>query len=221
MAGLLSLPAANLVPRAGPDPRRMRDRRVPRHRRPCGAPRGAVRARPRARRRRRPDRPRRRALRPSAPGGTWWSSTATASAWRAARSAGADDRRHRRRRSPAAVRRHGRRRVRCRLRRHRQPRVDGEGLRLRRPWRALRAGERGQGADHLLGPGFPPQGDDAARQPQRHCRGFRRVIAAIADGDIATDRLITHRTDSANAVRDIPRWAHEKVGLVKAVVELE
>ena len=37
------------------------------------------------------------------------------------------------------------RRLRRRLRRNRQPAVDGEGLRLRRPWRALRAGERRQG----------------------------------------------------------------------------
>jgi hypothetical protein len=35
------------------------------------------------------------------------------------------------------------------------------------------------------------------------------------------DRLITHRTDMAGAVHDIPRWATEKSGLVKAVVQLD
>ena len=94
------------------------------------------------------------------------------------RRAGRARSRHHRRRGRAGGRRPDRlgaarrRRVRCRLRRDRQPAVDGAGLRLRRPWRPLRAGQRGQGADHLLGPGLPPQGDDAARQPQRHRRGL-------------------------------------------------
>jgi 2-desacetyl-2-hydroxyethyl bacteriochlorophyllide A dehydrogenase len=49
---------------------------------------------------------------------------------------------------------------------------------------------------------------------------FARVIAAIRGGAIPVDRLITHRTSLAGAVTDIPRWATEKSGLIKAVIEL-
>ena len=47
------------------------------------------------------------------------------------------------------------------------------------------------------------------------------MIAAIRDGAIPVDRLVTHRTSLAGAVRDIPRWATEKTGLIKALVELD
>jgi 2-desacetyl-2-hydroxyethyl bacteriochlorophyllide A dehydrogenase len=50
---------------------------------------------------------------------------------------------------------------------------------------------------------------------------FERVMGAIRDGDVPVDRLITHRTDMAGAVYDIPRWASEKSGLVKAVVHID
>jgi 2-desacetyl-2-hydroxyethyl bacteriochlorophyllide A dehydrogenase len=50
---------------------------------------------------------------------------------------------------------------------------------------------------------------------------FRRVIEAIHDGDIPVDRLITHRTSLAEAVRDIPVWATEKTGLIKALIEID
>jgi threonine dehydrogenase-like Zn-dependent dehydrogenase len=49
---------------------------------------------------------------------------------------------------------------------------------------------------------------------------FERVIAAIRNGDVPIDRLITHRTSLANAVRDIPVWAMQKTGLIKALVEI-
>ena len=49
---------------------------------------------------------------------------------------------------------------------------------------------------------------------------FERVIAAIRNGDVPIDRLITHRTSLANAVRDIPVWATQKTGLIKALVEI-
>jgi hypothetical protein len=35
-----------------------------------------------------------------------------------------------------------------------------------------------------------------------------------------TDHLITHRTDLGGACTEIPRWATEKAGLIKAVVEI-
>ncbi|MEX0407865.1 zinc-binding alcohol dehydrogenase family protein [Aquibium sp. LZ166] len=49
---------------------------------------------------------------------------------------------------------------------------------------------------------------------------FDRVVAAIRDGSAPVDRLITHRTDLARAAMDIPRWAIEKTGLIKAVIEI-
>jgi 2-desacetyl-2-hydroxyethyl bacteriochlorophyllide A dehydrogenase len=52
-------------------------------------------------------------------------------------------------------------------------------------------------------------------------RDFRSVIGAIRDGAIPIDRLVTHRTSLAGAIRDIPRWTTEKAGLIKAVVDLD
>jgi len=50
---------------------------------------------------------------------------------------------------------------------------------------------------------------------------FERVIAAIRDGAVPSGRLITHRTDLRGAVADIPRWASEKAGLIKAVIDVD
>lgn len=49
---------------------------------------------------------------------------------------------------------------------------------------------------------------------------FARVIAAIRDGSAPVGRFVTHRTDLAGAVGDIPRWATDKDGLIKAVIEI-
>jgi 2-desacetyl-2-hydroxyethyl bacteriochlorophyllide A dehydrogenase len=49
---------------------------------------------------------------------------------------------------------------------------------------------------------------------------FERVIAAIRDGTVPIDRLITHRTSLTDAVRHIPLWATQKTGLIKALVEI-
>ena len=49
---------------------------------------------------------------------------------------------------------------------------------------------------------------------------FASVIAAITAGKVPVSRLITHRTTLADAVRDLPRWATEKTGLIKAVIEI-
>jgi 2-desacetyl-2-hydroxyethyl bacteriochlorophyllide A dehydrogenase len=49
---------------------------------------------------------------------------------------------------------------------------------------------------------------------------FERVILAIRDGGVPTGRLITHRTRLEDAVRDIPVWATQKTGLIKAVIEI-
>jgi 2-desacetyl-2-hydroxyethyl bacteriochlorophyllide A dehydrogenase len=49
---------------------------------------------------------------------------------------------------------------------------------------------------------------------------FERVIAAIRNGDVPVDRLITHRATLADAVRNIPVWATQKTGLIKALIEI-
>ncbi len=47
---------------------------------------------------------------------------------------------------------------------------------------------------------------------------FDHVIASIGNGLVPVDKLVTHRTTLDQAVHDLPRWAHDKAGLVKAVI---
>ena len=47
---------------------------------------------------------------------------------------------------------------------------------------------------------------------------FDHVIASIGKGLVPVDKLVTHRTTLDQAVHDLPRWAHDKAGLVKAIV---
>lgn len=49
---------------------------------------------------------------------------------------------------------------------------------------------------------------------------FERVVAAIENGRVPLEHLLTHRTSLAGALADLPRWATRKGGLVKAVVEI-
>lgn len=49
---------------------------------------------------------------------------------------------------------------------------------------------------------------------------FDRVVAAIRARQVPVDKLLTHRTTLAGAVADLPRWAHEKNGLIKALIEV-
>ena len=49
---------------------------------------------------------------------------------------------------------------------------------------------------------------------------FERVIAAIAAGRAPSNQWITHRTSLHGAARDIPSWANNKSGLIKAVIEV-
>jgi threonine dehydrogenase-like Zn-dependent dehydrogenase len=49
---------------------------------------------------------------------------------------------------------------------------------------------------------------------------FERVITAIETGRVPLEQLITHRTTLGGAITDLPRWAQEKRGLVKALVEI-
>jgi 2-desacetyl-2-hydroxyethyl bacteriochlorophyllide A dehydrogenase len=50
---------------------------------------------------------------------------------------------------------------------------------------------------------------------------FKRVIAAIRDGHVPVDRLVTHRTSLAEAANNIPVWATAKAGLIKALIEID
>lgn len=49
---------------------------------------------------------------------------------------------------------------------------------------------------------------------------FQRVIEAIRIGQVPIGRLITHRTSLADAVHNIPIWATQKTGLIKALIEI-
>ena len=49
---------------------------------------------------------------------------------------------------------------------------------------------------------------------------FDHVVASIASGLVPVEALITHRTTLEGAVADLPRWAEEKSGLVKAIVKV-
>jgi threonine dehydrogenase-like Zn-dependent dehydrogenase len=51
-------------------------------------------------------------------------------------------------------------------------------------------------------------------------KDFQSVIEAIREDKIPVSRLITHRTSLADAVHDIPRWAAEKSGLIKALIDV-
>ncbi|CAN7174139.1 zinc-binding alcohol dehydrogenase family protein [Pararhizobium sp. LjRoot235] len=49
---------------------------------------------------------------------------------------------------------------------------------------------------------------------------FEHVAASIRAGHVPVEALITHRTTLDDVVSDLPRWAHEKAGLIKAVVKV-
>jgi 2-desacetyl-2-hydroxyethyl bacteriochlorophyllide A dehydrogenase len=50
---------------------------------------------------------------------------------------------------------------------------------------------------------------------------FRTVIAAHKTGQVPLERIITHRTDFDRVSEDLPRWAHNKDGLIKAMITLD
>jgi 2-desacetyl-2-hydroxyethyl bacteriochlorophyllide A dehydrogenase len=50
---------------------------------------------------------------------------------------------------------------------------------------------------------------------------FRQVMTALRRGAVSAERLITHRTSLTGAVEDIPHWATEKRGLIKAIIDID
>lgn len=49
---------------------------------------------------------------------------------------------------------------------------------------------------------------------------FDHVAASIRNGAVPLAKLVTHRTTLGDTPRDLARWAHEKSGLIKAVIEV-
>ncbi|PYB74110.1 zinc-binding alcohol dehydrogenase family protein [Rhizobium wuzhouense] len=49
---------------------------------------------------------------------------------------------------------------------------------------------------------------------------FDHVRKSIADGLVPIDQLITHRTTLPDLATDLPRWAREKSGLIKALIQI-
>ncbi len=49
---------------------------------------------------------------------------------------------------------------------------------------------------------------------------FERVIAAIRAGKVPVDKIVTHRTSLVDAVENLPVWAVQKTGLIKALIEI-
>ena len=49
---------------------------------------------------------------------------------------------------------------------------------------------------------------------------FEHVVTSMLAGRVPVNLLVTHRTTLEDSPRDIARWAHEKSGLIKAVVEI-
>jgi len=47
---------------------------------------------------------------------------------------------------------------------------------------------------------------------------FDHVMESIRRGLVPTDRLATHATDLDQVVVDMPRWVHERDGLIKAII---
>ena len=50
---------------------------------------------------------------------------------------------------------------------------------------------------------------------------FEQVMQAIRAGQVRAEDWITHRTTLSRAVDDLPRWARDKSGLIKAVIEID
>ena len=49
---------------------------------------------------------------------------------------------------------------------------------------------------------------------------FDHVAASIRNGAVPLAKLVTHRTTLSDTPRDLARWAHEKSGLIKAVIQV-
>lgn len=49
---------------------------------------------------------------------------------------------------------------------------------------------------------------------------FDHVMVNIANGNVPTDRLATHATSFDDVPISLPKWAHDRTGLIKAIINL-
>jgi threonine dehydrogenase-like Zn-dependent dehydrogenase len=49
---------------------------------------------------------------------------------------------------------------------------------------------------------------------------FEHVMAAVREGKVPLDKIITHRTSLADAAQNLSLWARQKSGLVKAMIAI-
>jgi hypothetical protein len=49
---------------------------------------------------------------------------------------------------------------------------------------------------------------------------FDHVMASIRNGSVPTDRLATHATSLDDVPTNLPKWAHERSGLIKAIINV-
>ena len=49
---------------------------------------------------------------------------------------------------------------------------------------------------------------------------FERVMTAMRQGEVPLEQLVTHRISLEGAIGELPRWAAEKAGLIKALIEI-
>lgn len=49
---------------------------------------------------------------------------------------------------------------------------------------------------------------------------FDHVMASIRNGSVPTDRLATHATSFDDVPTNLPKWAHDRTGLIKAIITL-
>ena len=50
---------------------------------------------------------------------------------------------------------------------------------------------------------------------------FEWVMSAIREGKVPTERIITHRTSLRDTIANLPLWATQKNGLIKALIEID
>ena len=93
-------------------------------------------------------------------------------------------------------------------------------FRLRRPWRFLVFVSVVKDDIRFSDPEFHKREMTLIGSRNATREDFEHVVASIRDGSVPIDRLITHRTTLAQATIDLPRWAQEKTGLVKAVIRV-
>ena len=106
------------------------------------------------------------------------------------------------------------------FKRHRQHLLGAVGLRPCRAWRDTGAGQRRERRYRLSDPEFHKREMTLIGSRNALRSDFHHVAASIRNGAVPMAKLVTHRTSLAVTPRNLARWAHEKSGLIKAVIEV-